>query len=68
MQCAKIFQNAKYSVPLCAELVEKYKNDNIEVVSNLTDVYVNKYPHIDIELDKEYTESSCLDRSTNIGT
>ena len=32
MQCAKIFQNAKYSVPLCAELVEKYKNDNIEVV------------------------------------
>ena len=26
MQCAKIFQNAKYSVPLCAELVEKYKN------------------------------------------
>lgn len=32
MQCAKIFQNAKYSVPLCAELVEKYKDDNIEVV------------------------------------
>lgn len=32
MQCAKIFQNAKYSVPLCAELAEKYKNDNVEVV------------------------------------
>lgn len=32
MQCAKIFQDAKYSVPLCAELVEKYKNDGIEVV------------------------------------
>lgn len=32
MQCAKIFQNAKYSVPLCAELVEKYKDDNVEVV------------------------------------
>ncbi len=32
MQCAKIFQNAKYSVPLCAELVEQYKNDAVEVV------------------------------------
>lgn len=32
MQCAKIFQNAKYSVPLCAELVEKYKNEDIDVV------------------------------------
>lgn len=32
MQCAKIFQDAKYSVPLCAELVEQYKNDNVEVV------------------------------------
>ena len=32
MQSAKIFQNAKYSVPLCAELAEKYKDDNIEVV------------------------------------
>ena len=32
MQCAKIFQNAKYSVPLCAELVEKYKDDEIDVV------------------------------------
>ncbi len=32
MQCAKIFQDSKYSVPLCGELVEKYKNDNIEVV------------------------------------
>ena len=32
MQCAKIFQNSKYSVPLCGELVEKYKIDNIEVV------------------------------------
>ncbi len=32
MQCAKIFQNAKYSVPLCAELVEQYRDDEIEVV------------------------------------
>lgn len=32
MQCAKIFQDAKYSVPLCAELVKQYKDDNIEVV------------------------------------
>lgn len=32
MQCAKIFQDAKYSVPLCAELAEQYKNDNIELV------------------------------------
>jgi len=32
MQCAKIFQDAKYSVPLCAELVEQYKNDNVELV------------------------------------
>lgn len=32
MQCAKIFQNAKYSVPLCAELVEQYKDDQIELV------------------------------------
>lgn len=32
MQCAKIFQDAKYSVPLCAELVEQYKDDNVEVV------------------------------------
>ncbi|WP_226393520.1 orotate phosphoribosyltransferase [Ructibacterium gallinarum] len=32
MQCAKIFQDAKYSVPLCAELVEQYKNDAIDVV------------------------------------
>ena len=32
MQCAKIFQNAKYSVTLCAEQVEQYKDDNIEVV------------------------------------
>ncbi len=32
MQCAKIFQYAKYSVPLCTELAEKYKDDNIDVV------------------------------------
>ena len=32
MQCAKIFQDANYSVPLCAELVEQYKDDNVEVV------------------------------------
>lgn len=32
MQCAKIFQDAKYSVPLCAELAEKYKDDNVEIV------------------------------------
>ncbi len=32
MQCAKIFQDAKYSVPLCAELVEQYKNDQVELV------------------------------------
>lgn len=32
MQCAKIFQDAKYSVPLCAELVAQYKDDNVEVV------------------------------------
>ena len=29
MQCAKIFQNAKYSVPLCAELVEQLGVKNI---------------------------------------
>ncbi len=32
MQCAKIFQDAKYSIPLCAELVAQYKDDNVEVV------------------------------------
>ncbi len=32
MQCAKIFQYAKYSEPLCKELAEQYKNDNIELV------------------------------------
>ena len=32
MQCAKIFQDAKYSVPLCAELVKQYKDDNVDVV------------------------------------
>lgn len=32
MQCAKIFQYSKYSVPLCAELVEKYKDDDVELV------------------------------------
>ena len=32
MQCAKIFQDAKYSVPLCAELAKQYKDDNVDVV------------------------------------
>ncbi len=32
MQCAKIFQYAKYSEPLCKELADQYKNDNIELV------------------------------------
>ena len=32
MQCAKIFQDAKYSVPLCAELVKQYQDDNVELV------------------------------------
>lgn len=32
LQCAKIFRNTKYSEELCAELANKYKNDNIEVV------------------------------------
>ena len=32
MQCAKIFQYAKYSEPLCRELAEQYKNDHIDVV------------------------------------
>lgn len=32
MQCAKIFQDARYSVPLCAELVKQYKEENIDIV------------------------------------
>ena len=32
MQCAKIFQYAKYSEPLCGELAKQYKDDNIELV------------------------------------
>lgn len=32
MQCAKIFQDAKYSVPLCAELVAQFKDENVELV------------------------------------
>ena len=32
MQCAKIFQYAKYSEPLCAELAKQYKEDNVELV------------------------------------
>lgn len=32
MQCARIFQHAKYSVPLCKELADKFKDDNIDVV------------------------------------
>lgn len=32
LQCAKIFRNTKYSEELCADLAEKYKDENIEVV------------------------------------
>ena len=32
MQCAKIFQDAKYSVPLCAELVAQFKDETVELV------------------------------------
>ncbi len=32
MQCAKIFQDAKYSVPLCSLLAEQYKDDKVELV------------------------------------
>lgn len=32
LQCAKIFQNTKYSEKFCSELAEKYKNDNIDIV------------------------------------
>ena len=32
MQCAKIFQDAKYSVPLCAELVAQFNDENVELV------------------------------------
>ena len=32
LQCAKIFQNTKYSEELCAALAEKYKDQNIELV------------------------------------
>lgn len=32
LQCAKIFQNAKYSEELCGSLAELYKDSNIDVV------------------------------------
>ncbi|MEG0771321.1 MAG: orotate phosphoribosyltransferase [Clostridia bacterium] len=32
MQCAKIFQNSKYSKELCKDLAEKFKEDNIDIV------------------------------------
>ncbi len=32
LQCAKIFQNTKYSEPLCKALAEKFENDNVDVV------------------------------------
>ncbi len=32
LQCAKIFQNTKYSEELCADLAEKFKDYNIEIV------------------------------------
>ena len=32
LQCAKVFQNAKYSEILCRELAEKFKDDSVELV------------------------------------
>lgn len=32
LQCAKIFQNSKYAKELCADLAEKFKNENIDIV------------------------------------
>lgn len=32
LQCAKIFQNTKYSTELCAALAEQFKDSNIEIV------------------------------------
>ena len=32
LQCAKIFCNTKYSEELCADLANKFKNDDVEVV------------------------------------
>lgn len=32
LQCAKIFCNTKYSEELCADLADKFKNDDVEVV------------------------------------
>ncbi len=32
LQCAKIFQNAKYSEELCASLAELYKESNVDIV------------------------------------
>ena len=32
LQCAKIFCNTKHSEELCADLANKFKNDDVEVV------------------------------------
>ncbi len=32
LQCAKVFQNTKYSEMFCKELAEQFKNDNIDLV------------------------------------
>lgn len=32
LQCARIFQDAKFAVPLCGNLAEQFANDNIELV------------------------------------
>ncbi len=32
LQCACLFRNTKYAEPLCAELAENFKNENIDVV------------------------------------
>ncbi len=32
LQCAKIFQDTKYSEELCKDLAEKFKNDGVELV------------------------------------
>jgi len=32
LQCARIFQDAKYAVPLCGNLAEQFKEDGIELV------------------------------------
>ena len=32
LQCARIFQNAQYAIPLCGNLAEQFKNDDIDLV------------------------------------